>query len=111
METGLELKDELKKKRDDMTLALKSQRPYGKAWALAEKNYRIALKKKMLIERDKGTPVTILSDVCRGDEEVAELKFKRDVAWVDYQTSIEAVNVIKIEARQIESEIEREWKG
>jgi len=83
----------------------------GRANAKAEGAYRVALAKKILVERDKGTPVTIISDICRGDRGIAELKFRRDVAEVMYQVALETINVYKIEARQIEAQIEREWKG
>ena len=83
----------------------------GRAWAAAERDYRIALSKKMLIERDNGMPVSILSDVCRGSEEVAELKFKRDCAKVNYESVQEAVNVYKLQIKVLENQIEREWRG
>jgi len=81
----------------------------GRENANAEQEYRVALAKKILEERDKGTPVTIISDVCRGDREIARLKFNRDVAEVMYQSALEAINIYKLSVKTIDSQISREW--
>ena len=83
----------------------------GRAWAAAEREYRIALAQKILLERDKGTPVSIISDICRGSSEIAELKFKRDCAEVVYKSALEAINSYKLQIRVLENQIDREWKG
>ena len=74
-----------------------------------ESEYRQALAIKILNERAKGTPVTIISDVCRGDPDIAELKLLRDSAEVNYKASLEAINVRKLRARVISAQIDREW--
>ena len=83
----------------------------GRAHADAEQKYRVAIAQKILAERDKGTPVTIMSDICRGDREIAKLKFERDVAEVTYKAAAEAIQVYKIQIRVLESTIEREYRG
>lgn len=83
----------------------------GRTWAAAEREYRVALAKKILLERDKGTPVSIISDVCRGSPEIAELKFKRDCAEVVYKSAMEAINGYKLQIKVLENQIDREWKG
>jgi len=65
----------------------------------------------MLQERDSGTPVTIISDICRGSQEIAELKFKRDCAEVVYKSALEAVNGYKLQIKVLENQIDREWRG
>jgi hypothetical protein len=72
-------------------------------------DYRIALAEKILIERDKGTPVTIISDVCRGDRKIARLKFERDVAEVVYKSALEAINILKLQVKVLDEQIGREW--
>ncbi len=81
----------------------------GRTYAECEKDYRIALNKKILEERAKGTPVTIISDICRGDVAVADLKFKRDCAEVMYKSCMEGINILKLELKMLESQIDREW--
>ena len=46
----------------------------GQAYAEAESNYRMALSKAILEERANGTPVTIISDVCKGKSDIAKLR-------------------------------------
>jgi hypothetical protein len=50
------------------------------AAAEAEHAYRVALAKKMLQLRESGVQITVLSDVARGEEEIATLKQARDIA-------------------------------
>ena len=82
----------------------------GKAYAQAEHDYRVAMRKKILEERSKGTPVTIISDLCRGDPEVAKLRLERDIALTDYESAQEDINGFKLQIRILDSQIEREWK-
>lgn len=81
----------------------------GKTYAQAEMDYKIALAKKILEERDKGTPVTIISDVCRGNPEIARLRFERDCAEVVYKSAMEAINSYKLQIRMMDSQLSREW--
>lgn len=81
----------------------------GKRLAEAERDYRIALSKLILRNRDAGMPVTIIGDVCRGDEDVANLKFERDWAQALYDANQEAINVWKKQATIWEAQISREW--
>ena len=81
----------------------------GQRKAQAEMNYRMELAKKILAEREKGTPVTIMGDICRGDPKIAALKFERDTAEAVYQANIEAIMAWKLEAKIMEAQISREW--
>lgn len=81
----------------------------GRERSKAEMDYRIGLRQEILREREKGTPVTIISDVCRGQPEIAKLKFERDVAEAVHQANLEAINVWKLEIRVLESQLGREW--
>lgn len=82
----------------------------GKAYAQAEHDYRVAMRQKILAERSNGTPVTIISDLCRGDPEVAKLRLERDIALTVYESAQEAINGFKLQIRILDSQIEREWK-
>ena len=83
----------------------------GRAYAEAEMNYRIALAKKELEERDKGMPVTIISDICRGNPTIAKLRFDRDCAEVVYKSAMEAINSYKLQIRMMDSQLSREWEN
>lgn len=81
----------------------------GRAYAEAEREYRVELNKEILKERDKGTPVTVISDICRGKPQVADKKFARDVAESMYKAALEAINIYKLEVNLLREQIDREW--
>jgi hypothetical protein len=109
MDSGQDLILALREQRILLIDTVQAMKFVGRQLAESERIYRIALCKKILIERDNGTPVTIISDVCRGDEKVAELKFRRDIKQSDYDVCIEKINAVKLELRLLESEIKQEW--
>lgn len=81
----------------------------GRVFAQAEHDYKVALSQKILVEREKGMPVTIISDICRGEPSIANLRFERDVAEVRYKAAQEAIQSYKLRIRILESQIQREW--
>lgn len=81
----------------------------GRAYAQAEHDYRVEMAKKILVERENGTPVTIISDVCRGNPEIAKLRFERDVAEVVYKSAMEAINGYKLQIKILNDQLDREW--
>ena len=107
--TGADLDKELKEYGKMLRAALESNVERGKEYATAERDYRVALRKVILIERGKGTPVTIINDICKGDEVIANLRLARDIAEQRYKSSLEAINVYKTFIRVIENEISREY--
>lgn len=91
--------------------AIKEVGKRGRSYAEAERSYRVALAKKTMEEREKGTPVTIISDICRGDREIAKLRFERDCAEVVYKSAMEAINSYKLQIRILDAQVQREWSG
>ena len=106
-----ELMGEINLKRQQMHEALRQIKIRGRERAQTEKDYRVALRAEYLKERDNGTPVTIISDICRGSPSIAALKFERDVADSLYFSACEAVNVYKRELTILENQINREWNS
>lgn len=109
--SGQDLMNDLQGKISLLDKALEQLKHRGKVYADAEQKYRMELSKKILIERDKKTPVTIISDVCRGDNEIAKLKFMRDLAETMYKAALEAINVYKLQIKVLENQIDREYRG
>lgn len=107
--TGYDLMQQLQSKVTLLDEAVRMVKQRGQGYAKAEKEYRIALSQKILIERNNGTPVTIMSDVCRGDKKIADLKFRRDVAEVMHRSALEAINAYKLEIKMLDAQIGREW--
>lgn len=77
--------------------------------ANTEALYRQELAKEILNRRAEGMPVTIISDVCRGQPRIAKLKIDRDIAESTYQSILESINTQKLAIRVIENQIAREW--
>lgn len=106
---GYELIQQLNQKSAMMDKALEATKDRAISSAKAETTYRTALAKAMLTEREKGTPVTIISDICRGQEEIAALRQERDIAEALYKAAREAINVYKIQTNILREQVEREW--
>lgn len=109
--SGQDLYIELQKKVHLLDKALRELPARGEKYANSECAYRVSLAKKILEERDKGTPVTIIGDVCRGDECIAKCKLERDIAQSLYDSAKEACNVYKLQVRLLENQIDREYRS
>lgn len=106
-----DLINELNHHRQSLNYAIKELGVRGQAKAKAERDYRVALAKKMLELREKGTAVTIISDLCRGDEEIARLKMERDIAESLYESNMQAIYNYKLNIDIIQNQINAAHKG
>lgn len=104
-----DLVTEIGNKSRMLDVAIAGLKKRGQKYAEAEKAYRIALARRILEEREKGTPVTIISDICRGSTQIAGLRFERDCAEVVYKSAMEAINSMKLQIRLMDSQLGREW--
>ena len=104
-----DLVTEIGNKSRMLDVAIAEPKKRGQKYAEAEKAYRIALARRILEEREKGTPVTIISDICRGSAQIAGLRFERDCAEVVYKSAMEAINSMKLQIRLMDSQLGREW--
>ena len=68
----------------------------GEKLAGAEKDYRIEKRKAELYYRDKGYPASMLGDLAKGQSDIAELAYMRDVAQYAYDATREAVMAKKL---------------
>lgn len=108
---GYDLINEIGQKSRLLDAAIRELGVRGRAYAQAEKDYRVAMARKILEERDKGTPVTIISDICRGNLKIAELRFTRDCTEVVYKSALEAINAMKLQIRVLDAQVGREWNA
>ena len=104
-----DLVNDIRDKSRMLDVAITELKRRGQKYAEAEKAYRIALARRILDEREKGTPVTIISDICRGSTQIAGLRFERDCAEVVYKSAMEAINSMKLQIRLMDSQLDREW--
>ncbi|MDO6355131.1 hypothetical protein Q3V94_13615 [Caloramator sp. CAR-1] len=74
---------------------------YAKAYAEAEREYRLALAKEIVKLKDEKMQATLIPDVARGN--VAELKYKRDLAEVSYKTARDMLEALQAELSGLQS--------
>ena len=106
-----DLVNELNQYRHNLNKAIDEIKARGKAKAEAERDYRIELAKKILELRASGTPVSIINDIARGDEKIANLKMKRDIEESLYEANMQRIYECKINIDWLQSQIEAERKG
>lgn len=101
--------NEIEEKRKYLDKAIEKLKANGIDLAQKEKDYKIALNKKALVLREEEMPVTLINQVIYGYEDIAELRYQRDVAQTIYNTNLEYINSIKLQLRLLESQISREY--
>lgn len=105
----MELYDQIIQKIRELEYSVKQLRHTGTAFAQAERDYKILLRKEILKLRDEGQAVGIIDKICYGIPTVAEARFKRDVAEAVYEANKEAINSCKLQIRILEGQLDREW--
>lgn len=102
---------EMNQKRQELNAAITILKDRGIDKAKAESVYRIALATEILVQRENKIPVTIISDICRGNKDIAKLKLDRDIAEVLYETAFEKIRTLKMELQLLDNQMRSEWKG
>lgn len=106
----MDLFNQIQELTKKLNIAIGLLAEYGKELAETEKNYKILLRQEALkLRTEKDMPVTLIQQVVYGIPEVADKRFKRDVAEAMYQTAQENINSIKLQIRILESQLQREW--
>lgn len=106
----MELENQVNDLCNKLTQSIKILAKYGKELAEAERDYKITLRQEALkLRTEKDMPVTLIQQVVYGIPEVAEKRFKRDVAEAMRNTAQENINVQKLQIKILEEQIKREW--
>lgn len=105
----MELWESLEKTINQLNDALSTLREKGIEYCEKNRKYQIEKSKEILRLKKEGTPITLIPQMVKGLENVADLDFERNVADVVYKANLEAINVKKLELRVIEKQIEREY--
>lgn len=106
----MDLINDIQMLMEELTISIKKLRQTGNALAEAERDYKITLRQealKLRVENDM--PVTLINQIIFGVPEVAEKRYKRDIAETMYQTNQEHINATKLKLRLLESQLSREW--
>lgn len=102
---------ELNEKRALLDKAIETLASNGYDKATKERDYKIAINKKALELRAEDMPVTLINTVIYGYEDIAELRFERDMAEVKYNANNEYINTLKLQIRIIEGQLNREYSN
>lgn len=89
----METWEELLQIERQLDSALKTLRTNGQAYAEANREYRIAKAKKILELKSSGYPITIILDLAKGDDKVAQLDLEKNIAEAVYKANLEALHV------------------
>ena len=107
---GYDLLNEMNDLCEKLTIAGQQMKRYGNELAEAERDYKICLREEALrLRSTQDMPVTLIQQVVYGIPDVANKRFKRDVAEAMYKTSQEAINTLKLKIRILDGQISREW--
>lgn len=94
---------------NELNKTLSEYKNIQKDYALKEYKYRTALSKRLVQLRAEGQAVTHLADIARGMEDIAELRFNRDIAEGLVKSAEEGINFYKLKIRELEAQHSREW--
>ena len=112
MNSGQDLILAFQEERKKLVQATEQMKQSGRYLATAERDYRIALRKEILrLHCEDGVAWTSCDNIAKGSEEVAQLRFRRDVHKSDYESWQEIINCTKLELRILEGEINTERRG
>lgn len=100
---------DLQRKLQELEVSIKQLRKSGTEYAEAERQYKVKLSQVALKLRSSDMAVGMIDKVIYGTEEVADLRFKRDVCQTIYKANLEHINATKLYIKIIENQIEREW--
>ena len=107
----MDIYNELQEKSRLLDNSIKMLRKTGSEYAKAYTDYRVALAKELLILKDEGYAITLAGDIARGKQEIAHLKFEEISKEAIYKANMESINVLKLQIKILENQIEREYGG
>ena len=99
---------ELSKRLDEL---IKKCAKASVEFATAEREYKIALSQATLKLRSQEYPVTIIPYVVKGIGDVADKRFKRDVAEANYWTANKEYDSLKLQITLLDRQVSREWNN
>lgn len=106
----MDLYNDIQKLMQELTASIKMLRKNGNDLASAERDYKITLRQEALkLRNEKDMPVTLINQIIYGVPEVADKRFKRDIAETMYNTNLEHINVTKLKLRLLENQLSREY--
>lgn len=91
----VQLETELLRAARTLTKQIEEYRSHGEEYAAAKRDYSIKLAKKLLELTDAGKPATLSDQLAKGDEDVAEARQRKDVAFALWRAAAEHIHVLQ----------------
>ena len=108
----MDIYNELQEKIIELNKCIEDTRNKGILYNNAEYEYKVKLRLEALnLKYEEDMPVTLINQVIYGVPEVAELRLKRDKAQTIYETAKEKVNILKLQIRILDSQLQREYNN
>lgn len=106
----IDLFNDIQELIEKLNISIKTLAKKGQELAEAERDYKITLRQEALkLRQEKNMAVTLINQIIYGIPQVAEKRFKRDIAEAMYNTNQEYINTLKLQIRVLESQLSREW--
>lgn len=106
----MDLYNDLVTLTERLNTSVKALRKYGQELAECERDYKVTLRQEALkLRTEKDMAVTLINQIVYGIPEVADKRFKRDVAQTMYNVALENINSIKLQMRILENQLQREY--
>ena len=106
----MDLYEQITRLINELDIAVRQLRKSGSDLAEAERNYKVCLRQEALkLRAEKNMPVTLINQIIYGVQEVANLRFERDVKEAVYQANLESINSTKLKLRILENQLNREY--
>lgn len=106
----MDLYNDLQTLTERLNTSVKALRKYGQELAECERDYKVTLRQEALkLRTEKDMAVTLINQIVYGIPEVADKRFKRDVAQTMYSVALENINSIKLQMRILENQLQREY--
>ena len=99
---------ELSERCDELIQELGRQ---GEALAQAQYSYYRQKTATAYRLKDEGFSATMIMQILKGEPTVANLMRERDIAKSRYQATLETINVLKLQIRMNDNQINREWSN
>ena len=108
----MDLYNELQEKIDILNKSIEECKTLGLKYNEAEYRYKIKLRIEALkLKNNEDMAVTLINQVIYGVPEVAELRLARDKAETLYNTQKDKVNILKLQIRILDSQLQREYNN
>lgn len=75
----------------------------AKVYSAAERDYKIALHHRILELKTEGYAITLILELAKGTEKIADLRFQRDLAERKYETTKESIRSLRAMASVYQS--------